>query len=269
MNLLKKIFNFYINSSIHVALAVCAFSYITIIEFSLSISFSLLGFILFASITGYNFVKYAPLAKFHHKSLNPSLRSIQIFSLFCFFVMIFFAVKLSLNLLIYIGIFALLTFFYTIPILKNKNLRALLSLKIFVVALVWAGVTVLIPLLDIEFIIGYDQWISFFQRFFIVIVLTIPFEIRDLTYDSQGLGTFPQRMGIRTSKIIGILILMLILVLEFFKDVISHDHLISLYIFCLISGIFLLLTKKEQSKYFASFWVESIPIFWYVLLIYV
>lgn len=267
MNLLKQFFDFYINSSIHVALAVCAFLGVTIVEFEISISYSLLGFIFFSSITGYNFVKYATIAKLHHASLTTPLKYILLFSVICFVAMIFFAIKQSLNVLIYIGFFALITFFYAIPFLRFKNLRALLSLKIFIVAFVWAGVTVLIPIFDIESMIGIDQWITFFQRALLVIVLTIPFEIRDLSHDSQGLGTFPQRMGVRISKIFGILILILILVLEYFKDEISHHHLVTLYIVSLILGIFLVITKKEQSEYFASFWVESIPILWYILMI--
>ena len=57
MNILKKIFSFYINSSLHVAIAVCAFAMITVIEFDLELSKSVIGFIFFGTVFGYNFIK--------------------------------------------------------------------------------------------------------------------------------------------------------------------------------------------------------------------
>ena len=150
--------------------------------------------------------------------------------------------------------------------MKNKNLRALQSIKIFLVAVVWAGVTVLVPLVDLYPAIEFDHWISFFQRFLWIIVLTIPFEIRDLSYDSKGLRTFPQVLGIKRSKALGIFFLLVILIIEFLKDTISHSYLFSLLIIILVTGIFLLLTKERQSRYYTSFWVEGIPIVWLLLL---
>ena len=64
MNALKRIFEFYINSSIHVALAVLSLVLITVLEFNLKLPNSYWYFVFFGTITGYNFVKYAPIAGF-------------------------------------------------------------------------------------------------------------------------------------------------------------------------------------------------------------
>ena len=97
-------------------------------------------------------------------------------------------------------------------------------------------------------------------------VLTLPFEIRDLQYDESTLETLPQRVGVKKTKIIGVVILVLVLLLELFKDLINHNHLLSLGIIMSVLLVFLLNSEKKQSKYFSSFWVESIPILWFGII---
>ena len=53
-------------------------------EFEIDFNISLLWFVFFASITGYNFVKFFGLAKFHHRSLATWLKLIQVISIFSF-----------------------------------------------------------------------------------------------------------------------------------------------------------------------------------------
>ncbi len=268
MNLLKSVFSFYINSSIHVAIAVCALLGVTSLELDIEVSKSLFGFVFFGTITGYNFVKYVEIAGLRRQNLRLSLKTIRIFSFLCFGMLVFFALKLSFKTLLVISSFAVLTFLYEIPFLKNKTLRTFKGIKIFIVALVWAGVSVIIPLVDDSQSISVNNVITFIQRFFIVLVLTIPFEIRDLSYDSLELGTLPQRIGVLTSKILGFIILGITLLLEFFKEDINQSHLLSLTVLIFIITMFLLATNKKQPKFFASFWIESIPIVWVILLFY-
>ena len=59
MKSLSFLFNIYINSSIHVAFAVCSLVGITCLEYDINIAINLLGFVFFGTVTGYNFVKYA------------------------------------------------------------------------------------------------------------------------------------------------------------------------------------------------------------------
>mgnify|MGYP006935313037 CR=1 FL=1 len=267
MRFLKNAFNFYINSSIHVALAVCAFVGISALEFRISIANDLLGFIFFGTITGYNFVKYAEIAKLKHRSLTLSLRTIQIFSFFSFLVLLYYAYQLSHKTLIIAVGFAVLTFFYAIPFLNYKNLRALVGVKILIVAIVWAGVTTIIPLVNEGVVLSQVFWITFIQRLLFVLVLTFPFEIRDLQFDNLALGTLPQKAGIRLTKIIGYVLLVLTIFIEFLKPEFDWNSLISLVLTCGVLIMFLSISEENQSKYLSSFWVESIPIFWFGLLL--
>ncbi|MCT4629828.1 MAG: hypothetical protein N4A42_08100 [Winogradskyella sp.] len=270
--MLKQIFNFYINSSMHVALAVCALTWVTLIQFEINDSKDVIYFVFFATITGYNFVKYFGLVKFHHRSLATWLKTIQIFSFFAFIAMCYFALQLNVESLLYLSVFGLITFLYAIPLLptryfrdSQKNLRQISGLKIYVIALVWAFTTVFLPLLNSEIDIGYDAKIIAIQRFVLVIILMLPFEIRDLIYDSVKLATIPQRIGVRNTKTIGAVLLLLFMLLEFFKDELDNAMVISTSITGLITLLFVIFSNKYQSKYYSAFWVESIPIMWLVL----
>lgn len=267
MNLLKRLFNFYINSSIHVALAVVALVGVTVLEYRLEVPFNLLGFVFFGTITGYNFVKYAEVAGLQHRKLTDALKSIQVFSFLCFGMLLFFVFHLSVHTLVMVGVFAMLTFFYAVPFLKHKNLRNFSGLKIFIVAAVWAGVTVFVPLAASKMELRTDDWITFIQRFLLVVVLILPFEIRDLQYDRNTLKTLPQQIGIQKTKLFGMTLLVFCVLLEGFKDELTANYLYSLLLMCVLLSSFLLASGKKQSKYFSSFWVESVPIFWLLLFV--
>ena len=263
---LKNIFKFYINSSIHVALAVVCLSDITVLNLGVPGNHKLLLFIFLGSITGYNFVKYAGLVKIHHLSQAKYLRQIQIFSFIAFAGLVYFAFYLSFTVLLYSGILGLFTFLYAMPLFGGaKNLRSLSGLKIFVIAFVWAGVTVLLPVVDHINLLQWDVVSVFLQRFFLVLALILPFEIRDLRFDMPQLGTIPQRFGVRCTKIIGLLLVCGFVLLEFFKLQTSLVNTVSLIFSAILIVILLRFSNVRQSKYYASFWVESVPILWWIL----
>lgn len=275
MHNLKRIFNFYINSSIHVAFAATALTWVTYIQLDFAYNKNLLCFVFFATITGYNFVKYFGLAKFHHRSLAVWLKVVQIFSLLAFLAMCYFAFYLQIETLMLIGVLGLMTFFYAIPIMipkkllidNQKNLRQIGGLKVYVIALVWAFTSVFLPIINNAVYLSLDIVIMAIQRFLFVLVLMLPFEIRDLIYDSLKLATIPQKIGIKKTKMIGVLLLILFVLLEYFKDELTENILFSTRVIALITLVFLLFSNKNQSKYYSAFWVESLPIVWLIILL--
>jgi len=268
MRTIKQLFDFYLNSSIHVALAVYALSWITLKAFDILYDENVLYFIFYATITGYNFVKYFGIAKFHHRSLANWLKVIQVFSFVCFILLCFYAYYLEIDTLLYIVILGIITFLYAIPFIPKKlyldnqqNLRDISGIKVYVIAFVWTGVTVFLPLINNDYLFDLDVYITAIQRFTFVIVLMLPFEIRDLKYDSLKLATIPQKIGVKRTKIIGLLLLMLFFFLEYFKDEITNESVMVNFLAVLITGFLLILSNKKRSKYYSSFWVESIPLF--------
>ena len=263
MSFFKHLFNFYINASIHVALSVYALTRVTELYFDLDYIHNLNGFIFFATITGYNFIKYAGVAKFYHMSLTKSLRLIQIFSLICFCLMAYYACQLPLKILLYFAPLGLLTIFYIIPFIGGfqKNLRGISYLKIFIVAAVWAGVTSTIPILANGFDFDTILLMYLIQRALFVLVLILPFEIRDVQLDFKHVRTLPQKIGVNQTKRFGLAMLLFTLTLEFLiTDVHSFRNIFLVISF--LTFLLLMRAKEEQFKYYSSFIVESIPIIW-------
>jgi len=275
MQVLKRIFNFYLNSSIHVALAASALAWVSLIEMGLHCDKPLLYFIFFATITGYNFVKYFGVVKFHHRSLAGWLKVIQVFSFMAFLAMCYFAFYLETDTLTVIGILGIITFFYAIPVMipkhylfdDHKNLRQIGGLKVYLIALIWMFTTVIVPLVNNNVPIEADVCVISMQRFFYVLVLMLPFEIRDLNYDNLRLATIPQKIGIKKTKIIGVFLLAMFLMLDYFRDELKVESMLSTLIITFITLLFLLFSNKNQSKYYSAFGVESLPIIWLGILL--
>lgn len=261
-----NVFNLYINSSIHVATAVVAFYVVTLIELQLSLSWNLLFFLFFATITGYNFVKYAGIAQLYHLRLTNNLRIIQLFSLLSFLLTTYFAFKLGKELWISITVLALLNAFYAIPIFKSgKNLRAIPLVKVFIIALVWTFATVFISLQENQVQMLSEPaylWYAL-QRFLMLVCLMIPFEIRDMRFDEVSIKTLPQVLGIQNTKLLG---MALVIGCVF----ISYATLAPIYFgvqlcILLLLLFFILKSNTHQPRYYASFWVESTPLVYVIL----
>ncbi|WGK63580.1 hypothetical protein [Croceiramulus getboli] len=267
MRWIKSFFDFYIQASIHVSIAVLSLIAITAHRFSLDLSSDFYFFVFCGSVTGYNFVKYAGVAGLHHRSLTRSLRAIQFFSFLAFMGLLLTAYFLPRRLLLFCIPPAIFTFLYAVPFIAGKNLRRVSGLKIFVIAAVWSWVTVILPVVAAGASFTSTVILFALQLLLFVTVLTLPFEIRDLRFDVQALGTIPQRFGLRTTKILGLSGLLFFYVLFFFHKELSQELLIAAFMSCVVLGILLWKSTTDQSKYFAAFWVEAIPVLWYLSLL--
>lgn len=263
----SRIFDFYINSSIHVSIAIVSFAAVTFLNFKIPIDYELLVFIFLASVTGYNFIKYAGIAKLHHLSLARNVRIIQIFSFLIFLCLLWSAFQQSFQIIVIAAIMALFTILYAVPVFtENRNLRGVPGLKIFVIAFVVTVVTILMPLAGYKSFLTQDVLLELFQRFCLVVAVILPFEIRDLRYDMAQLGTMPQIFGVSGTKLLGYILLGYSLLPEFLKQETHWEYVISLLFVIFLAAGFLKYSTIRQSKYFASFWVEAIPVFWISVL---
>ena len=164
----------------------------------------------------------------------------------------------------------MLTLLYEIPFSRKSkiNLRNVGALKIVLISLVWAGVTVLLPLMAAGNSFDALVLLTFLQRFLWVLVLTIPFDIRDVQFDEDHLKTIPQILGIKNTKKLGFVLLLVALVLEF--SLWSGSIFKNIFLGVTFLLLFLLMrTKTTQPKYYSSFWIEAVPIFWWLLLFWI
>ncbi|ELV7524296.1 hypothetical protein ABF176_000984 [Flavobacterium psychrophilum] len=273
MKIFKQIFDFYINSSVHVALSVCALVLITQYMFHILHDQSMVCFAFFGTIVGYNFVKYDALARAKKLQMRNALKAIAFFSFFSLLAVGFSFFQLQIHTKIVAVGFVGLILLYTLPFFPNKkNARNWAGVKIYIVSLSWVGVTVILPILNADISITSDFYLKCMQRFILVFVLVLIFEIIDLQYDDPHLKTVPQQIGVRRTKYLGYFLLLVFCALEIF-NVTANDNL-SLYFFSLslqsiisvLIAIFMFFAHERRSKYYTSFWVESVPIILWVLV---
>lgn len=268
MHILNRILKIYIDSSIHVALAVLALTWVSCIQFNLRDTSPLLFCVFCVTIVGYNFTKYVTKInqlKRQRPNFYEFVRWVTFMSLG---ISVWLMQQLQLKTVVVIGCLGLINGLYTIPFFKRsfKSLRQIPRLKIYVIAFVWVGVTVFVPVIEYNYPLNFDVLITAIQRFLIVLILMIPFEIRDLKYDDLHLKTLPQLLGVNTTKILGIVLLFVCLGLEFFKDEVTAYQILAYISVALITGGFVAMAKTEQSYVYSSFWVEAIPVLWLAVL---
>lgn len=270
MKVLKKVFDFYIQSSIHVALSVYSLVQMTYFMFHIPEDKPMANFAFFGTIVGYNFVKYDSLARTKRLQIRTGLKLIVLFSAFSFLAVGFYFFQLErLTQIVSLGVL-FLTLLYTLPFFPNrKNARNWAGVKIYIVSLCWVGVTLVLPILDAGIAITSDFYLKCIQRFTLVFVLILIFEILDLANDDPHLQTVPQQIGVKRTKNLGYVLLMFFCVLELFNSNFNSnvEHLILVSVIAVIVALFFAFANENRSKYYTSFWVESIPILWWVLLL--
>ena len=269
MKLLKRFFEFYLDASIHAALGGVSLYFLTLEVLQLSTNWSLALFLFFGTIVGYNFIKFGVEAKKYVIVSNPYHKWIQGFSFVSFVIAVYFFFQLEQHLWPAIVILATLSTLYAIPFLPTlKNLRSVGGLKTFLVAFIWVGCTVYLPLKDNYLELGWVTLGLFTERFILVLILLLPFEIRDLKLDDPELKTIPQRLGVKKTKILGYVMVLCYFLLSFLNDGLSGRVLVSKLLISMILILILKKTKGNQSPYFSSFLVEALPVlFWGIVVV--
>ncbi|MEZ2415214.1 hypothetical protein ACA086_09620 [Muriicola sp. E247] len=224
---------------------------------------SLYLFIFFGTIPAYNFIKQTRGGQNQYFGLLSGDKTIRWFSVLSLTFAAYFGTQLTANTMMGVLILAVLAVFYTIPIFPSrKTLRHSGIIKILIIAFVWAGATVLLPVIEVQQNLSWDVWIETLQRLLVILVLMVPFEIRDLGVDPNEMMTIPQRLGIRKTRRLGIILCLIGFLLTFMKDeLLAYEVLGKSIISLSLIGLLVWLPKK-QHRYFASFWVEAFPVFW-------
>jgi hypothetical protein len=273
MKSFKQLFDFYLDSSIHLALSCFALVNCTYLILNISTNNSVALFAFFGTIVGYNFVKFDALARTKKNDLSWKLKAIVGLSFFSLLLAIYYFLELQKNTKSIAIAVLILTVLYTLPFFPNKkNARNWAGFKIYIVAICWISVTLLLPILNSGYQIQAEIALLIIQRFLILITLILIFEIKDLKNDDPHLRTVPQQIGVKNTKNLGFVLLILFIGLELLIGNINgniNNHFLELklnFVIAIAIGFFLFFSNENRSKYYTDFWVESIPIFWFLLL---
>lgn len=264
---ITRFFDWYLHASLHVALATTALVQMTFYFCFLPFNSAITSLVFFGTVFSYNFIKYAQvIAK--KKKLTRFLKSILVLSVVSFLIAVISFFFLNLKAQLLTVFFGFLCVLYVIPLAKSKtNLRNYAGVKIYIVSLCWAGVTTLLPIVNADQSIENDILFKFLQRFILTLILILVFEINDLKYDDIRLKTVPQTIGVLKTKYLIGLLLIPFYFLEFLKvNYYGNQWIINLILVSVIA-LFTYYANPNRSKYYTLFWVESIPVLWYLLII--
>lgn len=265
---LQKIFHLYLHGSIHVGVAVFALVQMTFYFSGIALDWTVSLLAFSGTVFSYNFIKYAELVYKSRGASSKDLRWVIAISLIalgvsivCFFNLNFHAQLVTLG-------FVVLAFLYAIPIYpKIPNLRNWAGIKIYIVSLCWAGVSLIVPIVNAGALLSVDIAIKFVQRFVLVLILILIFEIVDLQFDDKKLKTVPQTLGILRTKFLILLLLVPFYGLEFFKIGFQPIQAFNNLLLVGLVVYYTLVASPNKTKYFTLFWVESVPIFWWLLIL--
>lgn len=268
MKLLQRILNFYLNSSMHVALSCYALVRITFHVFHIQYDKPMALFVFFGTIVGYNFVKYDALVRVKKKPIGNLLKIIAFLSLVSFALVGYYFFQLKrITQMVSFGIFVI-TALYTLPFFPNRrNARNWAGVKIYIVAVCWVGATLVLPLINAGIPFSPDFFIKCIQRFILVFVLILIFEILDLANDDPHLQTVPQKIGVTRTKMLGLSLLVPFCLLELLISTFNYKDLFINMIMVAILSLFIVFANVNRSKYYTSFWVEAVPIFWWLMVV--
>jgi 4-hydroxybenzoate polyprenyltransferase len=165
---------------------------------------------------------------------------------------------------------ALISMLYSLPVVPGRNrwvlLRNIPLLKLFLIAYVWACVTVWLPLLGAGWNIGAGAgWRLFVQRFLFILPLTIIFDIRDVAKDqATATLTLPRLVGVGPAKVIAWLILLAYAALVLLTQ--SSPHRLALIGCGLVYGGVIGLAHQSRSEYFYALAADGMLVLPMVLL---
>jgi len=261
----KLLFDYYINSSLHVSF--CVICYIISINLinQIQVNWEDIAFVFFTTFFSYNFIKFNEVLTSINKPVSLLLKSFFLKALISLVISLYLFFNLSSSKQIFVVIISIVTVLYTIPLISNYTLRDNPILKILTVAFCWTMLIVIFPffgVLDFVNIVYYSLLI-----FCLVTAQMIPFEIRDMLKDKDLVKTIIHNYGIKYSKNIGYFVLIIALLFTMITGYLLENLVFknSILIIILITAILVNFSREKQNKYYSSFIVESVPVYWLIV----
>lgn len=274
---MQKFINFLLYSNLFIAACAVAMTLQTfyILDISWKTSPELLGLVFFSTQIIYALHRLISLSKID-KSLNvnrfeiiKSYQShIQIYTVISFLgagICFLFLNKTTQFALV---LPAFLSLGYVIPFLGKRKLRLrdINFIKIFLIAIVWAYVTVLLPLLELGL-----EWkdmynVMILERIIFIFVITLPFDMRDWEIDKlNGVRTIPAVLGIQ--KTVYLAMFLLLIWIGIVGIIYNFNIALPLAISGLVVGILIYKAPQQTEDYYFTALMDGTMLLQYFLLI--
>ena len=191
--MLKKIFDFFVFSSLFIAVCAVLMAYQVNLLFETPISFNLFGFVFCGSVCSYNFHWYLtpPLVRDTSEKLawNLSNKPLHLILFIAGLVGSGLFALLMIEHWFWLGVTAFLTFLYSAPKIQLPlfgYLRKVALAKTIFLAFAWTHVTTLLPMvMQSPELTAPQEWFVV-NRFFFIYAICILFDYRDVEEDRKA-----------------------------------------------------------------------------------
>ena len=266
-SLTKKLFDFFVFSSLFIALCAVLMVYQTCVLFSLPFSLPLAGFVFSGSVCSYNFHWYLTPPKVEQatekETWNISNKKIHLVLFVTGLIGSAVFTFLLLEHWFWLAITAFVTFLYSapkIPIPVFSYLKRIAIGKTIFLAFAWMHVTTLLPMVMTLKTLNSPQVWFLVNRFFYIYAICILFDYRDVEEDRRtgirSLITYLNEKGIDSLfwGSIFIVIVSLGLLVGYF----SLGEIVALLIPLVILSLLYYPSKKNTSDYMYYFILDGL-----------
>ena len=166
---------------------------------------------------------------------------------------------------------AIISLGYVFPIVKgNLRLRDFHHVKIFLIAIVWTWVTVVLPALEWGALNETSIWLMALERAIFIFAITLPFDIRDIKIDEHiNVKTIPAVIGARKAKFLAYFCLMVMMVFVYINTNLgfySLNNQWALFISAISTSIFIRFSDKIEHDYFFTGLMDGTMIIQFLLV---
>ncbi len=250
----KTFFYTYVLFHLHVGISLAALYILTAYSAGRHPDLLYALFLFSATVLGYNYLRIIRLEQnrdFIRDFFGKNFPVFILINLSAVIISIYTLFHLPHGTVLHIVPFALLLFFYNTGAGKYKffHWRNIGFIKILLIAVVWTGLTSIVPGF-------YDQA---YHVFILVLLLIIPFDVRDLNLDTDSLKTLPQIFKKKTPYASSILFLLYLLTV--IKIYLHNVPALTAWITMgILAAVSIIVSMKKRDYFFAAFYVEAIPL---------
>jgi len=158
-------------------------------------------------------------------------------------------------ILVGVGLFAAIICVFYVVRIRGKNLRELPLIKIHLITIIWVVVISFFPLLN-EQNFTQQHWVFGIAHYAYILAICIPFDIRDLNYDLPKQKTIPQLLGLQSSKMIAMLLLVsFILISVSFQERLASNNFFLIAV--LVQLLLVYFTTKKSSDFYFGVLIDG------------
>lgn len=253
MKLIAKWFRLLVFSNLWISLSAGALAHVTYKVFNLSEDIGIVLFAISATFISYNFQRVVRLEDVDDENLQqqnwiiknrPVILALLVVA--AILSLFFLWPYLSLHLFELLGALGLVSLFYAMPVKQFNGLRNLPFVKIILIAISWAGIGVVLP-----FVVHHSflivNWDFVGQVFLFFIAITIPFDIRDIKYDTH-VTTIPKLIGWEKARLLSLFLMLVVIV----WNLMTFNYLFLSVTYVLTLMLLIPVSSKSKELYYSG-----------------